>query len=75
MCFNDFDEYLMDSNTNSINIITAGVDPIDMLCSNITDLSPFELKQPRSLLTEFRDIFAVSIKKLDELLLWNSMFK
>ena len=59
-CSSGYDEYFLDNNDN-VNLIT-NLNPVDLICNNITDLLPSELVQARSLLNEFQDVFSVSNK-------------
>ena len=65
----DFEECSVDSNVlsqeeASVLSITPNIDPIELLCSRITDLSAQEIEKVRQLLTEYRDIFSVSNDKV-----------
>ena len=60
-CSNDYD--ICDSETIGVNLVSE-IDPIDMLCSKITDLDPKELTEAREVLRSYEDIFTVSNKRI-----------
>ena len=65
----EFEECSIDTNVlsqeeASILSISSDIDPIDLLCSRINDLSPEEIEKVRKLLTNYKDIFSVANEKI-----------
>ena len=59
----EYVEYDISDDIENVNVV-ADVDPVEVLCSKITDLSTHELAEARSLLHEFKDVFSVSNNKM-----------
>ncbi len=59
-CSTDFE---FCDNECSVNLV-ANSDPIDILCGQITDLGPKEMKEARTFLENYREIFTVSSKNI-----------
>ena len=62
-CSSDYDEYVYENSSDSVNLLT-NTDPIEMLCSKLSNLNTTELSEARTLLNEFRDVFSVSNNKI-----------
>ena len=56
-------EYSVCDSEVNLNVMNQ-VDPVDVLCSKITDLSPKELSEAREFLRGYEDIFTVSNKDI-----------
>ena len=54
---------ICESDTISVNLV-SDQNPIDIMCSKITDLSPSQLHESRQLLKSYEDIFTVSSKQI-----------
>ena len=61
-CSSDYS--VCDSEDLNLISVAAQVDPVEILCSKITDLSPKELSEARKFLRGFEDIFTVSNKEI-----------
>lgn len=51
---------------NILSINTSDLDPIDILCAQIKDLSKSEMVEVRKLLTKYKDLFSVSNDRIGE---------